>query len=60
MAQGILLTAENEIDFMIHGVFKYNFFGNEVWITTTHMCMLIVLSPNHSHQRTSSLMKDES
>ena len=43
MAQGILLTAENEIDFMIHGVFSYNFFGNEVWITTTHMCMLIVL-----------------
>ena len=43
MAQGILLSAENEIDFMIHGVFKYNFFGNEVWITTTHMCMLIVL-----------------
>ena len=43
MAQGILLSAENEIDFMIHGVFQYNFFGNEVWITTTHMCLLIVL-----------------
>ncbi len=43
MAQGILLTAETEIDFMIHGVFSYNFFGNQVWITTTHMCMLIIL-----------------
>ena len=43
MTQGILLSAENEIDFMIHGVFKYNFFGTEVWITTTHMCMLIIL-----------------
>lgn len=43
MAQGILLTAGNEIDFMIHGVFSYNFFGNEVFITTTHMCMLIIL-----------------
>lgn len=43
MAQGILLSAENEIDFMIHGVFSYDFFGNTVWITTTHMCMLIVL-----------------
>lgn len=43
MVQGILLTAENEIDFMIHGVFSYQFFGNEVWITTTHICMLIVL-----------------
>lgn len=43
MAQGILLTAENEVDFMIHGVFSYNFFGNTVWITTTHMSVLIVL-----------------
>jgi len=43
MAQGILLSAETEIDFMIHGVFSYNFFGNKVWITTTHMCMLIIL-----------------
>lgn len=43
MAQGILLTAENEIDFMIKGVFSYNFFGTEVWITTTHMSVLIVL-----------------
>ena len=43
MAQGILLTAENEVDFMIHGVFSYNFFGNTVWITTTHLSVLIVL-----------------
>lgn len=43
MAQGILLTAGNEIDFMIHGVFSYSFFGNEVWITTTHISILIVL-----------------
>ena len=43
MAQGILLSASNDIDFMIHGVFSYNFFGNQVWITTTHMCMLIIL-----------------
>lgn len=43
MAQGILLTAGSDIDFMIHGVFSYNFFGNQVWITTTHMCLLIIL-----------------
>ena len=43
MAQGILLSAEAEIDFMIHGVFSYNFFGNKVWITTTHICVLIVM-----------------
>ena len=43
MAQGILLTAGNEVDFFIKGVFSYNFFGTEVWITTTHICMLIIM-----------------
>ena len=28
---------------MIHGLFKYNFFGHEVWITTSHVCILIVM-----------------
>ena len=42
MNYGILLTDSN-IDFMVHGVFKYNFFGHEVWITTTHVCLLIVM-----------------
>ena len=42
MGHGILLSAA-DIDFMIHGVFKYSFFGFEVWITTTHVCILIVL-----------------
>ncbi len=37
-----MLSADN-IDFMIHGVVKYNFFGHEVWITTTHVCVLIVM-----------------
>ena len=26
MGQGILLSADSEIDFMIHGIFKYKFF----------------------------------
>ena len=43
MDMGILLSADNEVDFMIHGVFSYNFFGHQVWITTTHVCCLIVL-----------------
>ena len=34
--------AEN-IDFMIHGIFKYEIFGQEVWITTSHVCILIVV-----------------
>jgi F-type H+-transporting ATPase subunit a len=40
--QGILLS-EN-IDFMIHGIFKVNFFGQEVWITDSHACIVIVLA----------------
>lgn len=43
MGHGILLSAGSDIDFMIHGIFKYSFFGHEVWITTTHVCVLIVL-----------------
>ena len=41
MEHGILLSGA-DIDFMIHGVAKYSFFGHEVWITTTHVCVLIV------------------
>ena len=43
MDMGILLSADTDVDFMIHGVFQYSFFGHPVWITTTHVCCLIVL-----------------
>lgn len=43
MGQGILLSQGPEVDFMIHGVFSYHLFGQELWITTTHICMTIVL-----------------
>jgi len=43
MEHGILLSGGSDIDFMIHGVCKYSFFGHEVWITTTHVCILIVM-----------------
>ncbi len=43
MGQNILLSAGADIDFMIHGIFPYEFFGHTVWITTTHVCVLIVL-----------------
>lgn len=43
MGQGILLSEANEIDFMVHGVFSYELFGQTVWITTTHICLLIVM-----------------
>lgn len=43
MGYGILLSSGNEVDFMVHGLFKYSFFGHEVWITTTHVSILIVM-----------------
>ena len=43
MKYGILMAAESDLDFMIKGLFKYNFFGHEVWITTSHVCILIVM-----------------
>lgn len=43
MNDGILLDGAEDLGFMIKGVFKYNLFGNEVWITTSHVCLLIVV-----------------
>ncbi len=43
MEQGILLSGAADIDFMIHGVFSYELFGQTLWITTTHICVLIVM-----------------
>lgn len=43
MGQGILLSGATDIDFMVHGVFSYELFGQTVWITTTHVCLLIVI-----------------
>lgn len=43
MEQGILISAGKDIDFMVHGIFPYQFFGHTVWITTTHVCTLIVI-----------------
>lgn len=42
MNNPILLSQAN-VDFMIHGLFKYKFFGQEVWLTTTHACLLVVI-----------------
>lgn len=43
MGQGIVLSGAANLDFMVHGVFSYELFGQTVWITTTHVCLLIVL-----------------
>lgn len=42
MNQGILLSAD--IDFMIHGILPVNFFGQTVYITTSHACIVIVMA----------------
>ena len=34
---------ENNVDFMIHGLVKFQLFGQELWITTAHVCVLIVM-----------------
>lgn len=42
MEQGIMLSSDN-LDFMIKGIFSYELFGQTVWITTSHVCILIVM-----------------
>ena len=34
MEHGILLSGGADVDFMIHGVFQYSFFGHMVLIST--------------------------
>ena len=44
MGDAILMASgADDIDFMIHGLFSYELFGHKVWITTTHVCVLIVM-----------------
>ncbi len=44
MNSAILMAGSaDNIDFMIHGLFSYEFFGQTVWITTSHVCILIVM-----------------
>ena len=37
------MSGGSDVDFMIHGIFQYSFFGHEVWITTTHVSILMVM-----------------
>ena len=44
MTNAILMgSGADNIDFMIHGLFSYELFGHTVWITTSHVCILIVM-----------------
>lgn len=41
MLSGMIL-ASSDVDFYIKGLLKYELFGHELWITTTHVGLLIV------------------
>ena len=43
MNNAILMSSSADIDFMIHGIFSYELFGQTLWITTSHVCILIVI-----------------
>ncbi|MCR4956785.1 MAG: F0F1 ATP synthase subunit A [Lachnospiraceae bacterium] len=40
---GTYMLAATDVDFMVHGLFQYEIFGQKLWITTTHVCTLIVM-----------------
>ena len=42
MGTGLLLSS-GDVDFMIKGVFSFELGGQTLWITTTHICLLIVV-----------------
>lgn len=42
MGNSLGIIASKEPDFMIHGLLKLNFFGQEVYLTTTHISLLII------------------
>lgn len=44
MNNAILMESGVEnVDFMIHGIYELKFFGQSVWITTSHVCILMVM-----------------
>ena len=43
MSSAILMASGADIDIMVHGLFSYEVFGQTCWITTTQVCMLIVM-----------------
>jgi F-type H+-transporting ATPase subunit a len=39
----LLASSGSDVDFMIHGLFSYELFGQTFWITTTHVAIAIVM-----------------
>lgn len=42
MGSGLGILVAKEPDFYIHGLLKFELFGQELWLTTTHVSVLIV------------------
>ena len=42
-AQKMILATGQSVDFMIHGLIEFELFGQKLWITTTHVSLLIVM-----------------
>ena len=40
----MILATGQSVDFMIHGLIEFELFGQQLWITTTHVSMLIVMT----------------
>lgn len=43
MNHAVLMASGTDIDIMVHGLIPYEVFGQTCWITTTHVCVLIVM-----------------
>ena len=43
MNSGLLMSASGDIDITIHGLISYELFGQTFWITTSHVCILLVM-----------------
>lgn len=39
----LILASGQNVDFMIHGLVNFELFGQSLWITTTHVSMLLVM-----------------
>lgn len=42
MGNSLGILAAKEPDFQIHGLVKFQLFGQELWLTTTHVSILVV------------------
>ena len=42
MGNGLGIVAAKEADFMIHSLLKFELFGQELYLTTTHVSILII------------------